>query len=227
MALDAVAALEALGNIMTQLMSLTMISQAFRLMVQQQASGEEAYVARALRYIDPDAYNAIRQSSITRGFKIALIQQAEQAGEGERERLRREAERRSEQPWVAPTVPPSICEELPENLPALAYEYVQYAITTPFVHNWSMALSGNRDMAMTAVAGPCTRIAMAMVAGRLLYKWFIETITAECGSSVELEPTRVATFVVAAVLRNLNVTPELVLACRDDVEKLSKVEFGL
>ncbi len=224
MALDAVAALEALGNIMTQLMSLTMISQAFRLMVQQQASGEEAYVARALRYIDPDAYNAIRQSSITRGFKIALIQQA---GEGERERLRREVIRRSEQPWVAPTVPQSICEELPENLPALAYEYVQYAITTPFVHNWSMALSGNKDMAMTAVAGPCTRIAMAMVAGRLLYKWFIETIMAECGSSVELEPTRVATFVVAAVLRNLNVTPELVLACRDDVEKLSKVEFGL
>lgn len=222
MALDAVAVFEALGNIMTQLMSLTMISQALRLMVQQQASGEETYVARALRYIDPDAYNVIRQSSITRGFKMVLIQQA-----GEGERLRREAIRRSEQPWVAPIAPPSICEELPENLPALAYEYVQYAITTPFVHNWSMALSGNKDMSITAVAGPCTRIAMAMVASRLLYKWFTETIVGECGSSAKLEPTRVATFIVAAVLRSLNVTPELALACRDDIEKLSKIEFGV
>jgi hypothetical protein len=220
MAVDAAVLLESLGNVLTSLMSLVMINQAVRNALQTQDS--DSRVARILKYVDRDAYEVLQQSKITGGFKLMLIQEA-----GRERRMTEKAVEETARPWIRPTPTPTICENLPENLPALVHDYVTYTIRTPFVNNWSMALSGLRDMAITGVAGPCARISMALVAGRLLLKWLYETISVECGRvALEISPSELAPLVLGNVFNTLNITPEVATECGRDIEKL-KTSLGV
>ena len=232
-AVDAAVLLEGLNNMLTSVMSMLLISRAMSNLTGTGNPTDER-VGRTLRYIDPELYKTIAEGNVKRGLKLALAQTTAaslkvQLQQERGKELTEEALRRSQQPWISGmpqyTVPTEVCAAIEENLPNAAATYVQNAVTTAFIYNWSMALSGLRDPSITAVAGDCARIAMAMVAGRLLYKWFVETINA-CNITVTYTQPEIAGFIIGSTFEALDINENVINGCRTEFSKLYRPTLG-